>query len=146
MSIPTEDEAYDRDALATYLHGLLEDHNESMRGASLAAGLDHGALHRFISERQRPSRESCIAIADYFQINPNEVLTRAGYAPLHFFDRSLVDPRAQPPYVAELASFLARIEPPSRRRRLCQALKQTLELMAEWGSTVDKAENSSNRV
>ncbi len=120
---------YDPNAFAAYLNDLLEASNESMRKASVAAGLDHGALSRFIGARQHPTRDSCIALADHFDLNPNEVLTRAGYLPLRFFDRSLVDPQALPPYVAELAGYLSRIRPPSRRRQLCQTLRQMLDLM-----------------
>ena len=119
---------YDRAAFAAYLEGLLEARNESMREASLASGLDHGAMSRFINKHQRPTRESCIAIADHFRLNPNEVLTQAGYDPMHFFDRSLADPDALPPDVAELARYLGRIRPPSRRRQLCQALREILDL------------------
>jgi len=127
----TDEQAYDCEAFAIYLRQLLKAHNESMREASLASGLDHGALHRFASNHQRPTRDSCIAIADHFDLNPNEVLTRVGYPPMHFFDRSLVDPQAQPPYVAELTSYLSRISPPSRRRQLCQAIRQMLELLVD---------------
>lgn len=128
MSTIAERQAYDREALAAYLEELLEERNESMRQASIAAGLDHSALYRYITDYRRPTRESCIALADHFRLNPNELLTRAGYPPLHFFDRSLVDPQALPPYVAEVASRLSRIESPSRRRELCQALLQILDL------------------
>lgn len=121
---------YDREALAAYLEELLRARNESMRSASLAAGLDHGALNRFISNRQRPTRESCIAIADYFGLNPNEILTRAGYEAMHFFDRTLIDPDALPPDVLELARYLSRIQPLSRRRQLCQAIREVVELAA----------------
>jgi hypothetical protein len=121
---------YDRAAFSAYLEGLLENHNESMREASLKAGLDHGALCRFITKHQRPTRESCIAIADHFRLNPNEVLTRAGYDPMHFFDRSLIDPGALPPEVMALAEHLSHIEPLSRRRQLCQTIREMLELAA----------------
>lgn len=131
MTTISEEQAYDRQAFARYLEALIETRNESMRQASLAAGLDHGALHRYITEHKRPTRESCIALADHFGLNPNELLTRAGYPALHFFDRSLVDPQALPPYVAELASYLSRIEPPARRRQLCQSLLQTLKLAVD---------------
>jgi hypothetical protein len=119
---------YDRAAFADYLSGLLEEHNESMREASLTAGLTHGSMGRFITKRQRPTRESCIAIADHFGLNPNEVLTRAGYDPLHFFDKSLIDPEALPPEVAVLARYLSRVRPPSRRRQLCESIRELLDL------------------
>jgi hypothetical protein len=102
-----------------------------MREAALAAGLDHGAMSRFITQRQRPNRESCIAIADHFRLNPNEVLVRAGYQPMHFFDRTLVDPEALPPDVLELAGYLSRIEPLSLRRRLCLLIREFLDLAGD---------------
>ncbi|MBN1955843.1 MAG: helix-turn-helix transcriptional regulator [Anaerolineae bacterium] len=129
MSRPTRGgKEYDRAAFAAYLQALLDAHNESMREASLAAGLDHGSLSRFVSKHQRPTRESCIAIADHFGLNPNEVLTRAGYQPMHFFDKSLVDPDALPPDVSELARYLRRVHPPSRRRQLCHSIRELLDL------------------
>ncbi|MEA3339026.1 MAG: helix-turn-helix transcriptional regulator [Chloroflexota bacterium] len=131
-----EEQSYDPEVFAAYLHQLREAHNESMREASMAAGLDHSALYRFATEHQRPTRDSCIALADHFDLNPNEVLERAGYPPLRFFDRSLVDPQAQPPYVAELASRLSRIRPPARRRRICQSLLRVIELTMEASDDV----------
>jgi hypothetical protein len=119
---------YDREAFAAYLQGLLDEHNESMREASLASGMTHGSLGRFINKRQRPTRESCIALADHFGLNPNEVLTRAGYDAMHFFDQSLIDPEALPPEVSVLARYLSRVRPPSRRRQLCQAIRELLDL------------------
>lgn len=125
---------YDRGAFAAYLESLLQTRNESMREASLAAGLDHSAVRRFIRQHQRPTRESCIALADHFGINPNEILTRAGYDALHFFDRSLVDPEALPPDVSELARRLSRIRPIARRRQLCQAIGALLDLTGDVGA------------
>ncbi len=122
---------YDRDAFAEYLNDLLKKHNESMREASLASGMTHGSMNRFINKRQRPTRESCIAMADHYRLNPNEVLTRAGYDPMHFFDRSLVDPDALPPEVAVLARYLSQIEPQSRRRQLCQMIRELLDLAGD---------------
>jgi hypothetical protein len=126
-----EEQAYDREVFADQLEAFLERRNESMRQASLAAGLDHGAFYRYIVQHKRPTRESCIAMADHFDINPNEMLERAGYPPLRFFDRSLVDPDEYPPYVAELSSYLSRIRPPSRRRQICQSLFRAIRLLVE---------------
>jgi transcriptional regulator with XRE-family HTH domain len=128
VSRPTKGgKEYDRAAFAAYLEGLRQERNESYREASMAAGLDHGAMRRYIREKQRPTRESCIALADHFGVNPNELLTRAGYEAMHFFDRSLVDPSAYPPEVEEVASCLARMKPASRRREVCRAVRELLE-------------------
>ena len=118
---------YDRDAFSAYLWGLLEERNETPREASLEAGLDHGAFLRFTRKQQRPTRESCIALADHFEINPNEIMTRAGYEALHFFNRSLVDPSAWPPEVEDVATVLARIEPATYRREVCRSLRGLLD-------------------
>ncbi len=131
MTRPTKGgKPYDRPALAEYLDGLRQERNESFREASLAAGLDHGALLRYVRKQNRPTRESCIALADHFGVNPNEVLTRAGYDPLHFFDRSLIDPSALAPEVAEVAAFLNRLSPLARRREVCRAVRDLVEAAA----------------
>jgi transcriptional regulator with XRE-family HTH domain len=125
MSRPTKGgKPYDRAALADYLDQLRQAHNESFREASLAAGLDHGAMLRYVKKRSRPTRESCITLADHFGVNPNEILTRAGYDPLQIFDRSLVDPGALAPEVEELAAYLNSLSPPARRREVCQAVRE----------------------
>jgi lambda repressor-like predicted transcriptional regulator len=137
MTRPTKGgKEYDREAFSAYLERLLDEHNESMREASLDAGLSHSSLSRFISYHQRPTRESCIAIADHFRVNPNEVLTRAGYDAMHFFDRSLIDPEALPPDVAVLARYLSRIQPLARRRQLCQAIRDLIELSTSVNNDV----------
>lgn len=128
MSRPTKGgKEYDRAAFAEHLEELRQARNESYREASLAAGLDHGSMLRYIKKKQRPTRESCIALADHFEVNPNELLTRAGYEAMHFFDRSLIDPSAYPPEVEEVASFLARMEPASQRRQVCRAVRELLK-------------------
>ena len=128
MTHPTKSgKPYDRSALAEYLDELRQDHNESFREAALRSGLDHGALLRYVKKHQRPTRESCIAIADHFGVNPNEILTRAGYDPLHFFDRSLVDPQALAPEVEEIAIYLNRLSPLARRREVCQAVRALVD-------------------
>jgi hypothetical protein len=131
MSRPTKGgKPYDRPALADYLDGQRQAHNESFREASLAAGLDHGAMLRYVKHHTRPTRESCIALADHFGVNPNEILTRAGYDPLHFFDRSLVDPAELASEVAELALYLNRLSPLARRREVCQAVRALVDAAA----------------
>ena len=131
MSHPTKSgKPYDRSALAEYLDGLRQDHNESFREAALRSGLDHGAFLRYIRKLQRPTRESCIAMADHFGVNPNEMLTRAGYDPLHLFDRSLIDPQALAPEVEEIAIYLNRLSPLARRREVCQAVRALVDAAA----------------
>jgi transcriptional regulator with XRE-family HTH domain len=131
MSRPTKGgKPYDRAALADYLDRLRQEHNESFREAALRSGLDHGAFLRYVKKQNRPTRESCIALADHFGVNPNEILTRAGYDPLHFFDRSLADPKALAPEVEQVAIYLNRLFPLARRREVCQAVRALVEAAA----------------
>jgi len=131
MTHPTNSgNPYDSSLLAEYLDELRQAHNESFRQAALRSGLDHGALLRYVKKHQRPTRESCIAMADHFGINPNEILTRAGYDPLHFFDRSLTDPQALAPEVEEIAIYLNRLSPLARRREVCQAVRALVDAAA----------------
>lgn len=107
---------------AMLLERLRQARNESYREASIAAGLDHGALHRFIKTNRRPNRESCIALAHHFEINPNEMLVAAGYEPLPWFDPSLTDPQNYPFEVKQVAEALLHIQNPGLRREVCQAM------------------------
>lgn len=113
---------YNHRPLVTLLERLLEEHNETPRGASLASGLDHGAVGRFLRGEVRPHRDTCIMLAGYFDINPNEILQAAGYEPLPIFDLSLADPNEFPPEVKELAISLNKIQDPKHRRKLCEIL------------------------
>jgi hypothetical protein len=108
---------------AVLLEELCQAHNESYRQASLAAGLDHGAVHRFVKGNRRPHRESCIALAHHFGLNPNELLAAAGHEPLPWFDPSLVNPGDYPFEVKQVAETLIRIASPRLRREVCEALQ-----------------------
>ena len=125
--------AYDRAAFSDFLRGLLEENNLSMREASIKSGMTHGSMSRFITKHDRPTRESCIIIADYFGKNPNEVLPLAGYDPMHLFDQSLIHPDALPIEVAVLARYLSQVQPIARRRKLCQTIQGLLDLVDDKG-------------
>jgi len=64
-----------------------------------------------------------VALADHFGVNPNEILQAAGYEPLHFFDRSLIQPGELSPEVKALAAQLQQIKDPTTRRRVIEAMK-----------------------
>jgi hypothetical protein len=114
---------------AVLLEKLRQERNESYRYASQAAGLDHGALHRFIKADRRPNRESCIALAHHFEINPNELLVAAGYEPLPWFDPSLTDAYDYPFEVKQVAEALTCIQDLGLRRRVCGAMQALAEAM-----------------
>jgi hypothetical protein len=73
-------------------------------------------------------RDACIALADHFGINPNKMLEAAGYEPLHFFDRRLVDPNAIPPDIEQLVGKIMEIENESMRSEMVETLQQVLHL------------------
>lgn len=114
---------YDLAHLARLLDELRHAHNESYREASLRAGLDHGAMRRYICDGRRPQRQALIALADHFGINPNELLPLAGYAPLDLFDQVAVDPGSLPSEIGALVQDLERIPDRSQRRRLVEAVR-----------------------
>ncbi len=78
------DEGYDRTGLIQALEELLAERNESMREASLGAGLDHGAIRRYVRYGRRPTRDSLLLLADHFEVNPNDLLELAGYERMYF--------------------------------------------------------------
>ena len=120
---------------AVLLEDLRQARNESYREASQAAGLDHGALHRFIKTGSRPNRESCIALAYHFDINPNELLVAAGHEPLPWFDPSLTSPHDYPFEVKQVAEALIRIRNLGLRRRVCGALQSLVETITHTAPT-----------
>lgn len=121
---------YDPSEFIPYLKRLLAERNESYRQASLGAGLDRGAVWRFIEQETRPHRDACILLAQHFGVNPNEMLQAAGYEPIPLFDLSLADPDEYPPEVKAVARALARIAEPERRRAVCEAVRVLLDLGA----------------
>ena len=113
---------YDPKPFQDLLRALLRQTGESYRQASLAAGLPHNAISKYL-RGVRPRRDACVALADHFRVNPNELLKAAGYEPLHLFDRSLIEPGELSPEVKELATRVQRIRDPVVRRRLIEAMK-----------------------
>ena len=108
---------------AELLEELRRARNESYREASLAAVLDNGALHRFIRGKRRPNRESCIALAHHFEINPNELLIAAHHEPLPWFDPSLTNAQDYPFEVKQVAEALLGIHDLRLRREACEAMQ-----------------------
>jgi len=114
---------YDPTRLVAVLKGLLTEQNESYREASLRAGLDHGAVRRYVRDERRPSRGALLALADHFEMNPNDLLALADYQPMKIFERDSVNLAGLTPDVRQLAEDLERIGDPVLRRRLTEALR-----------------------
>jgi len=117
---------YDPQRLAEFLEALLKERNESYREASLRAGLDHGAIRRYIRRGQRPARTSLLALADHFGVNPNDLLVLAGYLPMEIFERLALDPQTMPSDILPLVEDLRCIADPVLRRRLVEAVRVLL--------------------
>jgi hypothetical protein len=114
---------YDPTHLVATLEGLLAEHNESSREASLRAGLDHGSMRRYLRDGKRPSMNALLLLADHFGLNPNELLVLAGYPALGLFERVPADLDGLSPDVRLLVEDLERIADPVLRRRLVEAIR-----------------------
>ena len=112
----------DHRPLAARLRELLDATHQSARQAALGAGLDHGAIARFLNGEFHPTRDACIQMAMYFDLNPNEFFELAGYPPMEIINLSLIDPNDFPPEVKRVAKALTGIQDPAARVRRCRAL------------------------
>ncbi|MBN1933945.1 MAG: helix-turn-helix transcriptional regulator [Anaerolineae bacterium] len=119
---------YDPQPLAQALRRLMAEHGLSHRQAALQAGLDRGAMYRFVDHGQRPSRDGVIALADSFGVNPNELLALAGYPPLAIFETALA---GVPPDMRGVIDRLQAIGDPVARSRVIGALETLLDGLAQ---------------
>lgn len=120
---------YEPEVFVPFLEGLLAEHNCSYRQASLGAGLDPGAVRRLLKTGARPSADSCIALAHYFNIPPNTMLAKAGYQPRAYYDLSLADPNELATEVKAVAQELMKIGDPAIRQRVCDAVLRLVREM-----------------
>ncbi len=125
------DEGYDAAPLAALLRRLVAERGVSYRKAALQAGLDRGALFRFIEQGRRPARESLLVLGDYFGVNPNVLLELAGYPPLAIFAGS----ERVPPEVQGVVTRLLAIEDAVARSRVVNALEVLLDGWTAAGAT-----------
>ena len=116
---------FDPTRLSKYLKGLLKARGLTMRKASLQAGLNHSSVGGFVRGR-RPHRDTCLILAEYFHVDPNEMLAEAGYEPMPLVDRSLIDANEFAPEVKEFAAELMRFSP-QRRREIIAGLRMVLK-------------------
>jgi hypothetical protein len=120
---------YDPEVFVPFLEGLLTEHQRSYRQASLGAGLDPGAVRRLLKTGARPSADSCIALAHYFNVPPNTMLAKAGYQPRAYYDLSLADPNEFAPEVKAVAQELMKIGDPAIRQRVSDAVLRLVREM-----------------
>lgn len=135
---PVAQIVYTPEQFIPFLRELVEASRQTMRQISLGAGLDHAAVQRYLNG-SKPSRDACISLAEYFEVPPNEMLTKAGYPALAYFDPSLDNPEALAPEVQEVAQELMKIKEAAIRRRVCGAVLQLVKEMftqiSETGAT-----------
>ncbi len=132
--IPT----YDPQRLADVLCRLMAERNESMREASLRAGVDRGTLGRILREGKRPSVQTVILLANHFGLHPNDLLVMAGYPPLEIFRRATEDPASILDELRDLSQELQAIRDPLQRKRVVEAVRTLLHTIVS--APPDKSE------
>ena len=115
--------AIDLTPLSYRIRELLELRNESLRAAGLKAGLDHQFVRRIVNG-ERPNMIACIMLADYFGINPNELLQLAQWPTLKIFNIAYSNSHKKiSPESVDLALDLSEIESADSRRNLVGAFR-----------------------
>jgi transcriptional regulator with XRE-family HTH domain len=130
--MPRTKSDYDPAPFQKLLQQLLDESGESFREASAAAGLSPTTLSNYM-RGSRPMRDACIALADHFDVDPNDLLRAAGYEPLRIFERIKLNPSDLPPDVAQLAAEIMKIEDEVKRKAMSEALSQALRIQREVG-------------
>lgn len=105
---------------------LMDESNISMRYSAMQAGLDHQAIRR-IKDGDRPDMTYCILLADYFDINPNELLQLADWPTLKAFDIKRASAENLPPEAVDVALDIAKIPDPGTRKKVAKAVRVLLK-------------------
>lgn len=122
----TRGKFYNQQPLVERIEQLIEQRNVSMRVAGIDAGLDHQAIRRLKSGK-RPDMTYCILLADYFDINPNELLLLADWPTLKAFDIERASAENLPPEAVDVALDIARISDPGTRKEVAKAVRVLLK-------------------
>jgi hypothetical protein len=105
---------------------LMNKNKVSMRKSGIESGLDHQAIRR-IKEGDRPDMTYCILLADYFDINPNELLRLADWPALAAFDIRRASAENLPPEAVDVALDIAKIPDPGTRKEVARAVRVLLK-------------------
>ena len=122
---------YDPQPLKARVEQLLAERNESYREAALRAGLDHQSVRRILSVGQRPAVQTCILLADHFDLNPNEFLELAGHPSLKVFEVKAANAQRLPREAVDVALALARLSNPRTRKAVSAAILALLQQFFE---------------
>jgi len=118
---------HDMTHLSNRIKQILNERNESLRSAGIKSGLDHQYVRRIVNG-ERPNMISCIMLADYFDINPNELLQLAHWPTLQVFDIAHNNKKKQvPPEAVDLALDLAEFPNTESRRKVIGAFRTILK-------------------
>ena len=105
---------------------LIAEKNISMRYTGMESGLDHQAIRRIKSGR-RPDMTYCILLANFFDINPNELLQLAEWPTLKAFDIKRATAENFPPEAVDVALDIARFPDPRTRKQVADAVRVLLK-------------------
>lgn len=111
---------------AARLDELMGQRNISMRQTGIDSGLDHETIRR-IKSGDRPDMTYCILLADYFDINPNELLQLADWPSLKAFDIQRASAENLPPEAVDVALDIAKIPDPGTRKEVAKAVRTLLK-------------------
>jgi transcriptional regulator with XRE-family HTH domain len=111
---------------AARLDELMGQRNISMRQTGMASGLDHETIRR-IKSGDRPDMTYCILLADYFDINPNELLELADWPSLKAFDIQRASAENLPSEAVDVALDIAKIPDPGTRKEVAKAVRTLLK-------------------
>jgi len=111
------------------LRGLFVNANYlGLRQVGIESGLDHQVIRRLKEVRaKRPNMTYCILLADYFGINPNELLQLAGWPSLKLLDIKRASIDNLPPEAVDVALDIARIPDPRTRKQVAEAVRVLLK-------------------
>ena len=116
---------YNPEPFVKRLGQLVEDHNESLREAATRSGLDYQSVRRYLGGR-RPHIMACVLLANHYKVNPNELLTLAGWPALEVFEIDTESAEKLPPEAVDVARDVARIADPGLRQEVAQAIRTLL--------------------
>lgn len=117
---------YNPEPLITRLNKLVEEHNESWREAATKSGLDYQSVRRYLGGR-RPHIMACILLANHYKINPNELLTLAGWPPMDVFEIKTESAEHLPPEAVDVARDVAKIADPGLRKEVAEAIRTLIK-------------------
>jgi hypothetical protein len=112
--------------LIARIEQLMDESKVSMRKSGIEAGLDHQSIRR-IKAGDRPDMTYCILLANYFDVNPNELLQLADWPTLNAFDIKRASAENLPPEAVDVALDIAKIPDPGTRKEVAKAVRVLLK-------------------